>query len=78
MSRELAVPDNTYRKSLAIYYLREPAAGVDVRGRALFAPRDVQKDDPEVLETIRLRSSVTTSASVYRTVDKEDHSDGEA
>lgn len=66
MSRKLDVPAGIYRKSLAIYYLREPAQGVDQRGRALFAPREEQKGDEAVLETIRLRSNVSTSANVYR------------
>lgn len=67
MSRKLNVPEGVYRKSLAIYYMREPAEGAEQRGRALFAPREEQQGDEEVLETIRLRSSVSTSSSVYRT-----------
>jgi Rps23 Pro-64 3,4-dihydroxylase Tpa1-like proline 4-hydroxylase len=67
MSRKLSVPDGIYRKSLAIYYMRQPAAGADKRGRALFAPREEQEGDEAVLETIRLRSNVTTSSNVYRT-----------
>jgi hypothetical protein len=67
MSRKLAVPDGVYRKSLAIYYMREPVEGADKRGRALFAPRHEQEGDEAVLETIRLRSNVTTSRNVYRT-----------
>jgi Rps23 Pro-64 3,4-dihydroxylase Tpa1-like proline 4-hydroxylase len=66
MSRNLDVPEGVYRKSLAIYYLREPAQGADTRGRALFAPREEQKGDAAVLETIKLRSSVGTSSKVYR------------
>jgi hypothetical protein len=67
MSRKLNVPEGIYRKSLAIYYMRNPAEGADRRGRALFAPRDEQKGDKDVLETIRLRSNVATSSKVYRT-----------
>jgi hypothetical protein len=66
MSRKLNVPDGIYRKSLAIYYMRQPAAGADPRGRALFAPREEQRGDESVVETIRLRSNVNTSAAVYR------------
>jgi Rps23 Pro-64 3,4-dihydroxylase Tpa1-like proline 4-hydroxylase len=66
MSRKLNVPDGVHRKSLAIYYMREPAAGAEKRGRALFAPRDDQRNDDAVLETIRLRSNVATSSNVYR------------
>jgi len=66
MSRRLNVPDGIYRKSLAIYYMRKPAEGADPRGRALFAPREEQVGDEAVLETIRLRSNVSTSSHVYR------------
>lgn len=66
MSRTLAVTEGIYRKSLAIYYLRDPAPDTDARGRALFAPREEQRGDPAVLETIRLRSHVATSGDVYR------------
>jgi hypothetical protein len=66
MSRKLNVPDGIYRKSLAIYYMRDPAKGADNRGRALFAPRHEQEGDEGVLETIRLRSNVDTSSKVYR------------
>jgi hypothetical protein len=67
MSRKLDVPEGVYRKSLAVYYMREPAQGADKRGRALFAPREEQIGDETVLETIRLRSNVSTSSEVYRT-----------
>jgi hypothetical protein len=66
MSRKLDVSEGIYRKSLAIYYMRQPAEGVDRRGRALFAPREEQQGDEAVLETIRLRSNVATSSKVYR------------
>jgi hypothetical protein len=66
MSRKLEVPEGIYRKSLAIYYLREPANGAEQRGRALFAPREEQRGDEAVLNTIRLRSNVATSSNVYR------------
>lgn len=66
MSRKLDVPAGIYRKSLAIYYLRDPAVGVDQRGRALFAPREEQQGDESVLETIRLRANVAASSKVYR------------
>lgn len=67
MSKPLVVDEGIYRKSLAIYYLRDPAPGADTRGRALFAPREAQRNDEKVLETIRLRSNVNTSKDVYRT-----------
>jgi len=66
MSRMLDVPAGVYRKSLALYYMRDPADGADQRGRALFAPRAEQAGDEGVLQTIRLRSNVATSSNVYR------------
>lgn len=67
MSRGLTQPEGIYRKSLAIYYMREPAANAPERGRALFAPRAEQKGDTSIEELIRKRSSVAQSAEVYRT-----------
>lgn len=66
MSRPLSQPDHIYRKSLAIYYLCDPPKEVDMRQRALFAPRDSQKDDKDVSELIKMRADVNRSAEVYR------------
>jgi Rps23 Pro-64 3,4-dihydroxylase Tpa1-like proline 4-hydroxylase len=66
MSRQLAVPPGVYRKSLAIYYLCKPDVNADKRMRALFAPRENQKNQPEVLDLIRKRSDVEASVQVYR------------
>lgn len=65
MSRPLIQPEGIYRKSLAIYYLCEPSADVDSRGRALYAPREDQKNDPEIAELIRMRADVSQSTKVY-------------
>ncbi len=67
MSRPLTQPPNIFRKSLATYYLCEPKGAVDPRGRALFAPRPEQENDPKVREIIRLRSQVQSSDKVYKT-----------
>lgn len=48
-------PENEYRKSLAIYFLAEPAVETEQRYKALFAPSDTQKDDQEVLDLIKKR-----------------------
>ena len=61
----LKCPEEQFRKSLAVYYLTEPPANVNERGKALFAPTDDQKEDVEVLELIEKRSSVATASSVY-------------
>lgn len=65
LSNPLNVPDNVFRKSLAIYYLCQPAVNAEPRGRALFAPREAQKNESSVLELIKLRSGVDTSVKVY-------------
>lgn len=66
MSRELIQPDGIYRKSLAVYYLKDPDLNTDPRKKALFAPTDSQKSDESVLELIKLRSEEATSSQVYR------------
>ena len=65
MSQMLQTPDGVFRKSIAAYYLCEPPAGTDPRGKALFAPREEQKDDQEVAELIKRRSQVSSASSVY-------------
>lgn len=67
MSRILSQPEAIYRKSLAVYYLCQPYEGASIRGRALFAPRENQKGDPEIEELIRKRSDINASLDVYRT-----------
>jgi len=71
LSRPLTQPEGIYRKSLAIYYLCDPEKDANQRNRALFAPRESQKDDPRVAEIVRLRSDVTTSERVYRMDDAQ-------
>ena len=71
MSRPLTQPEGIYRKSLAIYYLTEPPMDVDVRARALYAPRDDQKGNPEVENLIRLRADVKESTKVYTSEKKK-------
>jgi Rps23 Pro-64 3,4-dihydroxylase Tpa1-like proline 4-hydroxylase len=66
ISRALVQPDGIYRKSIAVYYVKRPNPEANPRGKALFAPTDQQKDDPNVLELIKLRSDITTSAQVYK------------
>ena len=66
MSRKLDCPEGVYRKSLAIYYLCEPADGCDLHERALFAPREEQKDDEAVRELIAKRADVSLSKDVYK------------
>lgn len=67
MSRPLVQPENIYRKSLAVYYLTDPPPGADLRERALFAPRESQREDESISEIIRLRSDSSNYAKAYRT-----------
>lgn len=66
MSRPLTQPDGIYRKSLAIYYLTVPSTGVDSRQRALFAPRDHQKDDQSVIDLIKMRADSANYHKAYK------------
>lgn len=62
----LACPDDHFRRSLAVYYLAEPVENADARGKALFAPSELQKDDNKIIELIRLRASSATASQVYK------------
>lgn len=66
LPQPLKCPKDQFRKSLAIYYLTEPSPDVSDRGKAFFAPTAEQKDDPEVLNLIKNRSSISTASSVYK------------
>lgn len=52
----LRCPEGVRRTSLAVYYLTNPAEGVDPRERALFAPSEWQKGDSAIEELITKRS----------------------
>ena len=67
MSQNLVQPAGIYRKSLAIYYLCDPSVTVDPRNRALYAPREHQKNDPAILEVIQKRADLGRSDQVYQT-----------
>ena len=62
----LNCPENTYRRSLAVYYLHTPSQIVDGRERALFAPHKEQKDDPAILELIQKRVDSNAYKEAYR------------
>lgn len=55
-----------YRKSLAVYYLTEPAVNADPRQKVKYAPRDEQKSDCKVLDLIEKRKNAEAFSSVYR------------
>ena len=60
-SSDLKCPEGTIRQSLAAYYVRPAPIGADPRGKALFAPTEEQKGNPEIEELIRQRSNVATA-----------------
>ena len=69
LSRQVAGPTGFSRKSLAVYYLRDPEVGASERGKALFAPTPDQANDESVLDLIKKRSGITTARSAYHTED---------
>ena len=70
LPEKLGCPEGKYRKSLAAYYLSTPRLITSERGKALFAPYEDQKDDPEILELIEKRSNLNTFDKSYRTNNK--------
>ncbi len=66
MSRTLTECDGVYRKSLAIYYLTDPKSSDDARERALFAPREEQKDNEEIKKLIETRADSKKFHTVYQ------------
>jgi hypothetical protein len=68
-----AIPNgiSVIRKSLATYYLTEPASNCDSRSRAMFSPREDQKGNLAIEETIKKRSNESTFSEVYVTESKK-------
>ncbi len=66
MCSPLVQPEGIYRKSLAVYYLTNPPANVDLRERALFAARNDQKGDQAISDLILKRADSKNFSSVYR------------
>lgn len=58
LPKDLTCPEGQVRRSLAIYYVSDPAPTANKRPRALFAPYGNQHNDDKVLELIRQRSSL--------------------
>lgn len=67
LPRPIACPQGQVRKSLAVYYLTDPAVSCDTRTRALFAPAPDQQSDAEVLQLIERRASEHGAALSWRT-----------
>lgn len=63
---DLTCPEGIYRRSMAVYYLTDPAQDADPRGKALFVPHKDQANDPAILDLIKQRSNVATAENVYK------------
>jgi len=63
---ELKCPEGVVRQSLAAYYVKPAPEGSDPRGKALFAPTESQKGNPEIEQLIKERSSVNLAEKYYR------------
>lgn len=59
-------PEGQVRKSLAVYYLTDPAENCETRSRALFAPAPDQIGNADVIELIARRADEHTATSVHR------------
>lgn len=55
-AEKLTCPSNIYRKSIAMYYLTDPAEDAEKRHRALYAPSEDQLNNPSIEELIKKRS----------------------
>ncbi|WP_413678363.1 2OG-Fe(II) oxygenase [Prochlorococcus sp. MIT 0916] len=67
LTSKIKSPENEFRKSIAIYYLTNPADNTDKRSRALFSPSEEQKNDPAILNLIKMRSDELNANKVYQT-----------
>jgi len=59
-------PEGVVRKSIAAYYVQPAPTVTENRHRALFAPREEQKNNEDVLDLIKKRADTTQSKDVYR------------
>ena len=55
-SDTIKCPEDKYRKSIAMYYLTEPAIDTPKRNRALYSPTQEQKANTEILNMIKQRT----------------------
>lgn len=52
----LQCPENVFRKTMAVYYVKQPEENAESRYRALFAPTKEQENNLEVLNLIKQRT----------------------
>ena len=58
LSEPITCPEGVHRKSIAMYYLTTPTENIDLRTRALYAPREDQKDSAEIIDLINRRKTL--------------------
>jgi len=66
LSREINLPKNIYRKSIAVYYLSKFKKNHLLNEKALFAPRENQKKSKDVLDLIKIRAHKKLFKKAYR------------
>ena len=67
LSRPLELPKDIFRKSFAVYYLKDPSNSVSARHKALYYPRENQLNNREIEDIIKKRASDNDFAKVYKT-----------
>jgi len=66
LSRTVSLPKNIFRKSIAVYYLSKLKKNHLRNQKALFAPRENQKNSKDVLELIKIRSDKKLFNTAYK------------
>jgi len=66
LPKHIDCPEGAVRKSLAVYYVCPAAAQTEKREKALFSPREEQKNDPAIAELIAKRANTKTAEQAYR------------
>lgn len=66
ISKEINAPRGLNRNSLAVYYLTDKPEGADQRMKVKYAPREDQKNNPEIEDLILKRQSMEGFKSSYR------------
>lgn len=70
LSKPLKLPKDIFRKSFAVYYLKEPSNTSSSRHKALYFPRENQLNNREIEDIIKKRASDNDFEKVYRTGNK--------
>ena len=66
LSRKVSLPHNIFRKSIAVYYLSKFKKKHLKNQKAVFAPRENQKNSKDILELIKTRSDKKLFNTAYR------------